>query len=253
MIVRNEEQLLPTCLRSLEGLADELVILDTHSTDGTLTIIKQAAATGNFNRVHCQTIEFEDFGSAWQASLDEVRTEWALCIAADETVSSELRDRIITQRHNGELDLHDGWRLTHVNRVLGHTMRSCNLHNDKMLRLFRTERGRFSKSLVHEGIVLDEGCTIGSIAGALYHDTMTSWRGYLKKVDRYTSLDVAQSNRRFNPLHFLLTGPAMFVKQYFLRYGIIDGWPGFLWSLTSAWSVTLRDYKRLRKALGKEF
>ena len=69
----------------------------------------------------------------------------------------------------------------------------------------------------------------------------------------YSSLDVAQSDRGFNPLHMIVTGPSVFVKQYLLRGGIRDGWPGFVWSFTSAWSVTLRDWKRLRKALGKDY
>jgi len=253
LIVRDEEHLLPGCLRHLEGLADELVILDTGSTDGTARVIEHARTSGRFTHVHTHGIEFTDFGSAWQASLDEVRTDWALCIAADETVSDELRARINAMRRSGELDTRDGWYLSHANRVLGHVMRGCKLHGGKVLRLFRTARGRFNRALVHEGIELDDGCTTGTIDGAFYHDTMTTWRGYLRKVDQYTTLDVVASNRRFNPLHLLLTGPITFFKQYVLRYGIIDGWPGFVWSLTSAWSVTLRDFKRLRKALGHDY
>lgn len=252
MIVKNEERLLPGCLRALEGFADELVILDTGSTDGTAAVIEAAAVSGAFDRVHTASIPFEGFGDAWQRSLDEVRTEWAMAVAADETVSAELRDHVNDLRRDGGIERHDGWRITHGNRVLGHVMRGCRLQGGRVLRLFRTARGHFNPELVHEGIFLTEGATVGDLDGLLYHDTMTTWRGYLRKVDLYTTLDARRSKRGFNLLHLLFTGPIMFFRQYVVRYGIIDGWPGFLWSLAGAWSVTLRDWKLLLKALGKD-
>jgi len=102
---------------------------------------------------------------------------------------------------------------------------------------------------VHEGIVLDPGATVGRLEAALFHDTMTSWRLYLRKVDLYTTLDAESSPRRFNPLHFLFTGLSAFWRQYFARTGLRDGWPGFVWAATSAWSATLRDWKLLRRDL----
>ena len=74
MIVKNEEKLLPRCFESMRGVVDELAILDTGSTDGTLAVIEREANLGHFQRVQCGHREFKDFGSARQANLDLVTT-----------------------------------------------------------------------------------------------------------------------------------------------------------------------------------
>ena len=253
MIVRNEEQMLPRCLRSIEGLVDEVIILDTGSTDGTARFLESMANGDTFARFSWEPHEFRSFGAARQVALDLVQTDWALWMDADEALSPELLAKLIAMSESGEMQRHDGWFLNRSNRVLGRVMTGCNLQGNHVLRLFRTARGRLSETLVHEGIILDPDCTTEVLPEPLYHEAMASWRAYLKKVDQYTSLDVAGSDRRFNPLHMLVTGLLVFLKQYFSRRGFLDGWPGFVWSITSAWSVTLRDYKRLKKALGKEY
>ena len=253
LIVRDEERMLPRCLDSLVGVADELAILDTGSVDGTPALIEKEAAAGRFERVRWERHAWRGFGTARRASLALVETEWALLLDADEALSPELRDSLLALRAGGGLGEHDGYWFNRANRVLGHRMKGCKLADNPGLRLFRTGRVHFTEAKVHEGIYLDEGCTTAHLAGPLDHEAMVSWRDYLKKVDRYTSLDVAQSDRGFNPLHMLATGPLVFIKQYVFRRGLLDGWPGFVWSLTSAWSVTLRDWKRWQKSRGKDF
>ncbi len=253
MIVRNEEQALPGCLRCLEGVVDELVVLDTGSTDRTPEILAETSAGGRFARVRWQRHRFAGFGSARQVSLDLVETEWALCIDPDETLSEALRRRLKDLLASGEIEKHNGWHLNRVNRVFDREMTGCRLRDQHVLRLFRTGQVRLTDSAVHEGFILADGSTTGLLTEPMYHDAMTSWREYLKKVDQYTSLEVAASNRPFNPLHLIVTGPQVMLKQYVLRGGYRDGWPGFVWSLTSAWSVTLRDIKRLKKALARVF
>ncbi len=248
MIVKNEERLLPRCLESLRGVADELAILDTGSTDGTLGVIEQETARGHFRRVQLGHHEFKDFGSARQANLDLVTTEWALWMDADEMLSPLLRARLLEMKQGGHLDRHAGWEIHRANRVLGRVMKSRKLAGNFVLRLFRTDQGRLSDSLVHEGIVLAEGPTVGRITEPLMHDTMPEWRPYLQKVSMYTTLDVANpDDKRFNPLHMLITGPHTFFKDYVLRGGFRDGWAGFVWCFTSAWTCVQRDGKRMRR------
>ncbi len=250
MIVKNEERLLPRALTSLQGVADELVILDTGSEDGTLGIIDAAAGSGAFQRVITDSIAFKGFGAAWQASLDRVQTDWALCIAADETLSDSLRNRLVQLKEEG-LSAHDGWVLHRVNTVLGRQMRARNLSRDFTLRLFRRGEASFTHSLVHEGLVMSAGATTGQIWEPLLHNTMDNWREYLQKVDHYTTLDVQGGRYRFRWWHLLTTGPATFVRQYLGRTGIVDGWPGFVWSATSALGAVMRDWKLLQQSRGQ--
>jgi len=102
--------------------------------------------------------------------------------------------------------------------------------------------------LVHEGMVLNEGSTVGRIAEPILHDTMLEIGPYLKKVSHYTTLDVANPNdKKFNPLHMIITGPHTFIKDYLLRGSFVDGWPGLVWCTISAWTCVQRDWKRMRR------
>jgi hypothetical protein len=84
---------------------------------------------------------------------------------------------------------------------------------------------------------------LAQLQAPIDHHTMQSWRIYLRKVSAYTTWEARQSTDRFNPLHMLVTAPATFLQQYLRRTCIRDGWPGFVWAATSAWSRWLRDYK----------
>lgn len=246
MIVKNEEVLLPRCLESMRGVVDELAILDTGSTDGTLQVIEKEAARGHFQRVQCGHHEFKDFGSARQANLDLVETEWALWMDADELLSPLLRARLLEMRQGGHLNDHAAWEIHRANRVLGRVMKSRRLAANFVLRLFKAKQGRLTDSLVHEGIVMDEGTSCGRISEPILHDTLVELKPYLKKVSMYTTLDVANPNdKKFNPLHMLITGPHTFFKDYITRGGIVDGWPGFIWCSVSAFTCVQRDWKRM--------
>ncbi len=251
LIVKNEERLLPRCLASLAGLVDELVVLDTGSDDGTPAVVAAAAAGGAFPRVVADRIEFRGFGAAWQAALDRVTADWALCIAADEELSPALRDRLRGLKAAGGLGGHDGWQLHRVNTVLGRRMRARCLARDHTLRLVRRGRARFTPSLVHESLQLAPGATAGRLAEPLLHAAMDDWRAYLRKVDHYTTLDARGGKYRFRWWHLLTTGPATFWRQYVMRTGFVDGWPGFVWSATSAIGAVMRDWKLLRRARGR--
>jgi len=249
LIVRNEERLLPRCLASLAGVADAVVALDTGSADGTRDALAAAAA----GRLPSPPLvwrdhPFTDFGAARQAALDLVTTEWAFWIDADEAVTPALRARLRELRATGGLAARDVWEIPLENRVLGRVMRGRNLAGQARPRLFRARCARITDSPVHEGLALAPGARVGRLDAPLRHDTFTSWRGYLRKVDRYTSLEAARG--RFDALHLLVTGPATLWREWIWRGGWRDGWPGFAWALTTAWGSVLRDWKRARRGRG---
>ncbi len=248
MIVKNEEKLLPRCFESMRGVVDELAILDTGSTDGTLAVIEREANLGHFQRVQCGHREFKDFGSARQANLDLVTTEWALWLDADEMLSPMLRARMMELRQGGHLNDHVGWEIHRANRVLGKVMTSRRLAANYVLRLFQASQGKLTDSLVHEGIVLTPDTSVGRLTEPILHDTLLEIGPYLQKVSHYTTLDVANpDDKKFNPLHMLITGPLTFIKDYVLRGGFVDGWPGLVWCGISSWTCVQRDWKRMKR------
>lgn len=249
LILRNEELLLSRCLASLVGVVDETFALDTGSQDDTLRILQEAAADPSLPPLRWERHPFRGFGAARQAALDRVIPGWALWIDADEELTPSLRRRLRKLRSSGELESRDAWEIPLENRVYGRIMRGRNLAGQYRPRLFRTACGRISASLVHEGLVLAPGSRVGRLAEPLRHDTLTSWRRYRRKISLYTDLEAATRERRFNPLHLLVTGPATLWREYVGRLGFRDGWPGLAWALLTAWSSVLRDWKLLRRVL----
>lgn len=248
MIVKNEEHTLPVCLASLTGIVAELVVVDTGSTDGTPALLEALVGSDSFQKIQTLAIEFQGFGLARQQALNLVTTEWALWIDADESLSPLLRARLLDLIQTGHLNDRDGWEIRESNIVLGRQMKSRRLSGGHFLRLFRTGQGQLTDSLVHEGINLSSSKPLGRLDEPINHKTMPALRPYLRKVNLYTTLDVNQpGDKRFNPLHLLITGPHTFLKDYLVRGGFVDGWQGLLWCAVTGWYSLLRDWKRMRR------
>jgi glycosyltransferase involved in cell wall biosynthesis len=252
LILRDEERLLPRCLASLAGVVDAVVALDTGSRDRTPEILARVAADPTAIPLRWECRPFDDFGRARQAALDRVVTPWALWIDADEELSPVLRARLCELRRSGGLQQREAWEFRLENRVYGRVMRGRSLAGQYRVRLFRTDLGRITPTPVHEGLDLPSGTRIGRLEEPLRHDTLSSWRRYLHKVDRYTDLEAADGRRpRGLPLHILITLPATLWREYVGREGWRDGWPGLVWAATTAWSSLLRDWKLLRRSAGR--
>jgi len=243
MIVRNEAALLPGCLDSLAGAVDALAVLDTGSTDATPAQVE--AARDRFRAVRLEHGDLNGgFGPARARALALVATPWALWIDADERLSPALAAELRTLRDDGALD---AYRLPLRNHVLGRPMRCRQLAGQAPVRLLRTSAAAIDDAAVHEAVTGVPPHRIGRLLHPLDHLAMTDWRAYLRKVDRYTTLEAATSARPFRLWHLLVTGPATFLQQYLRRTAIRDGWPGFVWAATSAWSAVSRDWKLARR------
>jgi len=246
MIVRNEERRLPACLDSLAGVADALAILDTGSRDGTPTLLAREEAAGRFD-VRWESADVDDFGRARRRALALAGTPWALWIDADERLTAALREELRRRLANGSLDTCDAWRIPVDTHVLGRRMTCRELSGRPHLRLFRTRGATFADAAVHEGVTLPPGARIGDLAGPLDHHTMTSWREYLRKVDRYTRLEAGRGSRARAAWHLWVAAPATFWRQYVRRGCARDGWAGLVWAGTSALGAVLRDARTLAR------
>lgn len=243
MIVRNEAALLPGCLDSLAGTVDALAVLDTGSTDGTVALVE--AARARFPHVRLARGDLADgFGPARARALDLAATPWALWIDADERLSPALAAELRALRDDGR---RDAYRIPLRNHVLGRPMRCRQLAGHAPVRLLRVGAAGIDGAAVHEGVTGVAPGRLGRLHHPLEHLAMTGWRAYLRKVDRYTTLEAAASPRPFRLWHLLATGPATFLQQYLRRTCIRDGWPGLVWAATSAWSAVLRDWKLSRR------
>lgn len=251
LIVRDEAARLPVCLASLRGAVDRIVVLDTGSTDGTCDLLARLAADpAQDPPLSWSNRPFDDFSRSRRAAIAQVTTAYWLWIDADERLSAALAAELTDLRRSGRLADHALWMIPSHNVIRGRVMRSRSLGGQVLARLARTDAVQLTGDPVHEGLeLLDPTAAIGRLDGPLIHETLTSVRRYLRKIDLYTTLE-ARTGRsrhgRLQPLHLLVTGPATFWREWVWRAGWRDGRQGVLWALLSSWSAVSRSWKALR-------
>ena len=235
MITYNEEKNLARSLESVEW-ADEIVIVDSFSLDRTKEIAGKYT-----DRIY--DLKWPGYGPAKQFAIAKASGEWILSLDADEVLSEELQQEILQVIKSNQSV--NGFYLCRISNFLGKWIKHGGWYPDYVLRLFRKGRGHFTDSLVHEELILDGGSS--KLKGLLLHYTNPDLEQYLTKLNRYTTLsaqELSQTGKRGSLLNILFRPPAIFLKMYFLKFGFLDGLPGFLLALFSSFHV-LTKYAKL--------
>jgi glycosyltransferase involved in cell wall biosynthesis len=239
LITRNEEANLPECLASLSGLVDEIVIVDSESTDRTAALAEAAGARVVRHR-------FSGFGAAKQRALDLATGTWVLSIDADERVTPALADeirRVLDSAHsrNGYLVRRDVF-------FLGKRLRFGGMGNDWVLRLFRRAGARFSLSPVHERV--EVAGSPARLRASLEHHAYRSLAEHVEKMNRYTDIQAqmkAERGIKYRNWMWLRLPWEVFARCV-LRLGVLDGTAGVVFATMSAYSAWLRYAKTWRPA-----
>ena len=236
LIARDEETDLPACLESVKDIADEIVLLDSGSTDKT----KEIALS--FNAKFSER-PFDDFASQKQAAVDLATGDWILSLDADERVTPELAEEI---REVIKTERSDAFDIPFQVWFLGKRLRFGGLGREHHVRLFRAGKGHFGGKQLHEGIVV-EGTTSRTV-NAITHIPYRNLNEYLEKMTVYTERAARkrfENGKRFHIGYHLLPVWEFFMRA-FLKLGILDGFPGILWAGLSAFHSWLK-YAKLRE------
>jgi glycosyltransferase involved in cell wall biosynthesis len=218
LITRNAAAVLDACLESL-AFADEILIVDSQSTDGTLDLAARRGA-----RVVQK--EWLGFGRQKQFAVDQAKNDWVLCLDADERVSDGLAGSI---RRALEAPVSPVYRMARRNRFLGRWLAHGEGYPDWSPRLFNRLNARWSDDLVHEKVLY--AVTPGTLEGDLLHDSSDDLATYLDRQNRYTTLAARQAyelGKSSGVFHLLASPVVRFFKFYVLRLGFLDGVPGLL-------------------------
>lgn len=236
IICMDEADRIRATLESVHGWADEIVVLDSGSSDNTVTICREYS-----DKVF--ETDWPGFGKQKQRALDKASCEWVLSIDADEVVSAELRAEI--DRELQEQPVHTGYDVHRPVIIFGRIM-DFSGSGQSPLRLFKRTVGSFTQVPVHEKIVVSEG-TMGRLRGSLYHET---YRNYRHAVDKFSQYAVLQAGERFRKgKRATLIGAAVrgllnFIHNYIVRFGFLDGGRGFVLAALHA-SYTFNKYANL--------
>jgi len=233
---KNEERNVRPCIESVRGLADEVLVADSGSTDRTMAI---AAELG------CRIVQREYVNSAdfknW--AIPQASSPWVLVVDADERVTGELASEIRSLLSGAPR--FDGYVIRRRNHFFGHAIDHCGWNRDKVLRLFRRDVSRYEKKRVHADVVVQTG-RVGSLRGRLLHYTYWTFDQYLEKFGRYTTWaaeDLRDRGRRAGFLSLTLRPAWRFFRHYFLMLGFLDGRAGLILSRLAAYSVFMKYAK----------
>jgi glycosyltransferase involved in cell wall biosynthesis len=231
----NEETTLRACLESVR-FADEVLVVDSFSTDATLDIARAFGA---------RILQHEYVYSARQKNwaIPRATHEWVLLVDADERVTPELRDEMLQVLHDGPRC--DGYWIRRRNHFLGRPMRHCGWDRDTVIRLFRRDAARYQDRRVHAEIDLPG--PLPTLRHPLNHFTFRSFGQYWRKLQLYSEWGAAQlfaEGRRAGALDILGRPLTRFLKMYLLRLGFLEGRHGLVLSMLAAFSVYLK-YARL--------
>ena len=226
IITKNEEKFIFDALKSAV-FADEVVILDSGSEDQTCNIAKKIGA-----RVEQQS--WLGFGAQKNKAVELADNDWVFVLDADERITPELRDEIISTLKNPQFD---GYRIARLNNFFGKYIKTCGLYPDYSIRLFDRCKGRFNDVTVHESVQIQG--KIDKLKNHMIHLAFDTVEEFSNKQKKYAKL--SQKNKSL--VKAFISPIWTFLKIYIVRLGFIEGWRGFIIAKVYAQYTFWKYYK----------
>lgn len=242
---KDEIQHIRACIESARPIADEILIADSGSTDGTLEVVASLGGCRVIEREYVNSADFKNW------AIPQAAHKWVLVVDADERVTPELAAEIKTL-----FDFPppcDGYSLRRDDYFLGHKINHCGWSRSRLIRLFRRDVSRYQVRRVHADVKVSTG-RVGQLQSRLAHYTATDLDHFVAKQHRYSiwsALDAYDAGKRATLVRLLTHAPLRFLQTYLLKGGFRDGRAGLVvCGLTALYSF-LKDAKLWALAHGR--
>lgn len=201
--------------------ADEIVIVDSYSTDNTLDVVKKYTS-----KIYQRVYDTPSQQKNW--ALQYCSHDWVLQLDSDETIESKLINEIISviESENSPITY---FKIPRKNIIIGKLLKNGGLYPDYQPRLFRKSKSKFNKRVVHEGV--ETTGKTGLLEHAIIHESTPNISKLLSNLDRYTDYEAQEMLRKgksFSYFRWIAVPTFIFVKTYFFRKGLFDGWRGLI-------------------------
>lgn len=236
IVAFNEEDRIADCIRSV-SFCDEVVVVDSHSSDRTREIARELGA---------KVIErdWPGYGAQKEFATRVARHDWILSLDADERATPKLRDEILALERDGFRG-RVGWRMPRLTAWQGRWIRHGTWYPDRQLRLFDRREGHWGGYNPHDR--WETKGPVGKLRGDILHHTYRSLEDHLRTIDRYTEImaqGMHERGRKATLVDIVLRPAARFFRFYFLKLGFLEGWRGLVLAYFVAYYARLK-YVRL--------
>lgn len=224
IVAKNEERNIAECIASA-SFADEVLVLDSGSSDTTVRLAQMAGA-------RVVETDWPGYGPQVARGFSLATSEWVLSLDADERVSPLLRDEILAAIQSNR---HDGWRIPRLSEFCGRFIRHGGWYPDYTLRLGRRAKSGFTDHFLHAHMTVDG--SIGHMKQYIIHYSYPNMHDVLEKLDRYSTghaRDMRTSGKTGNVFKAVTHGLVAFLRIYFIRLGFLDGQHGLMLAIYNA-------------------
>jgi len=235
----NEEKKIEDCLKSLVGIADEIIVVDSNSTDNTVAIAQKYT-----DRIILQ--DFLGFIEQKNFAVQQAENDWVLSLDCDERLSPELQDAISGIK--GTIEQADAYRMPRKTFYIYRWLNHC-WYPDIKIRLFNKNNAHWGGTNPHDHIVTSSS-NIVQLPGDLYHYSFDSISDHIKTIDKFTEIgadELVRKNKSFNILSPFTHSSWTFLKLYIFKRGFMDGFAGIIVSVLSAMHVFIKYSKAIIK------
>ena len=237
IITFNEERKIDRCLQSLQGIADEIIVVDSFSTDGTENICRKYGVIFIKNR-------FEGYVAQKNFAMRKTSFDHVLSLDADEALSEELKASIL--KIKVDWGKYDGYAFNRRNNYCGKWIRFCGWYPDRKIRLWDRRKGEWGGTDPHDQVII-KSKSVKKLAGDILHYAYFTIDEHLKQMYKFAEVAArAKYKKGVKPIffiHVILNPCFKFFRKYILQLGFLDGYYGFVFCATTA---LLNFYKYLR-------
>jgi glycosyltransferase involved in cell wall biosynthesis len=241
IITYNEEKYIEQCINSLVDIADEIVVVDSLSTDRTAEICKRLG-------VKFFEQKFLGYKEQKNFAVQQASNDFILSLDADEALSVKLRKSILKAKNNWQFD---GYKCNRLNNYCGQWMYHTSLYPERKLRLFDRRKGSWGGINPHDRFKMNPGSTVGFLKGDILHWVYDSIEEHIAKINHFSSISAREYFKlgiRAGVGKTILRPIWRFFHSYVIKTGFLEGYMGFIVSLNLAYLCFLK-YAKLRRLI----